>query len=82
MAKAVGKRGGRYTMIVRSRGAQKPTAPPHRPPQAKPQSSTGMCMRQSAFPSAISFPVRNGSSIHIAREIPENVRFLMLLFFI
>lgn len=82
MAKAVGKSGGRDTIIERNSGAIKPTAAPHAPPQENPQRSTGICMRQSAFPSAISFPVRNGSNMQRASEMPEKVSFLIFLFFI
>ena len=82
MAKAVGKSGGRDKISERKSGAIKPTDAPHAPPQEKPQRSTGICMRQSVFPSAISFPVRNGSNMQRASEMPEKVSFLIFLLFI
>ena len=77
MQSAVGNMYGIPMVKERRIGAINPTANPQGAPQKKPHSNTGICIGQSIDPICGICPVKNGITNAIAKNMADNVRFLI-----
>jgi hypothetical protein len=80
---AVGNISGIPNVNERKIGAKNPTTSPHGAPQKNPHKSTGICIGHNIEPICGICPVKNGITNANAKNIADNVSFLIsFLFFI